>query len=349
MKKILILMSFLFCASLFSQNNTDKIDSLFKLIEKQDLKILNLNSKNETSIVSLNQKIKLLTEEIQLLQDSIELLSNHIIILNNNFKNDNILIDKEIKSNRILLEDLDNRLDDELSALNNELSTQEEALSFNQEEVKKNDSDITNIESLLDEKELEIANITSTLDEKGIEITDIKSTISKKQLLWMIIVLFILTMAIIAYLLLNKRMNKNKKDIHEKMIENDQKLADFLEGFTKDLKVSDKEENHEVAIKTASELTKMGNNLNMMDSSIPGHKRLLRSKQKIEDYLKINGYEIKTYLNQDYNDDMNVTANTIEDENLDKGVRIVTKCTKPQINYKGKLIQTAEIEVSEGV
>ena len=181
------------------------------------------------------------------------------------------------------------------------------------------------------------------------EITDINSEISKKQLLWMIIVLFILMFSIIIYLLLSKRMASDKKDIHEKIIENDQKLADFLEGFTKDLKVSDKEENHEVAIKTASELTKMGHNLNMMDPSIQGHKRLLRSKQKIEDYLKINDYEIKTYLNQEYNEDMNVIANIVKDEGLEKGKRIVTKCAKPQVNYKGKLIQTAEIEVSEGV
>ena len=144
-------------------------------------------------------------------------------------------------------------------------------------------------------------------------------------------------------------MASDKKDIHEKMIENDQKLADFLEGFTKDLKVSDKEENHEVAIKTASELTKMGNNLNMMDSSIRGHKHLLRSKQKIEDYLKINGYEIKTYLNQPYHEDMNITANFFEDESLEKGERIIKKCAKPQINYNGKMIQMAEVEVAQGV
>ncbi|CAI8312671.1 MAG: Uncharacterised protein [Cryomorphaceae bacterium] len=45
---------------------------------------------------------------------------------------------------------------------------------------------------------------------------------------------------------------------------------------------------------------------------------------------------------------MNLQATFIEDENLKKGESIITRIIKPQINYKGKLIQAAQIEVSQG-
>ena len=38
----------------------------------------------------------------------------------------------------------------------------------------------------------------------------------------------------------------------------------------------------------------------------------------------------------------------IIESNLEEGVEIITKVIKPQVNYKEKMIQTAQIEVSVG-
>ena len=46
---------------------------------------------------------------------------------------------------------------------------------------------------------------------------------------------------------------------------------------------------------------------------------------------------------------MKVTANFIEDENLEQGQQIITGIIKPQINYKGKMIQAAQITVSQNI
>jgi len=45
---------------------------------------------------------------------------------------------------------------------------------------------------------------------------------------------------------------------------------------------------------------------------------------------------------------MNLQANFVTDDNLKEGESIITRIIKPQINYKGKLIQAAQVEVSQG-
>jgi len=45
---------------------------------------------------------------------------------------------------------------------------------------------------------------------------------------------------------------------------------------------------------------------------------------------------------------MNLQATFIEGEDLNEGDAIITRIIKPQINYKGKLIQAAQVEVSQG-
>ena len=44
---------------------------------------------------------------------------------------------------------------------------------------------------------------------------------------------------------------------------------------------------------------------------------------------------------------MNVEANFILDESLQTGESKITRIIKPQINYKGKMIQMAQVEVSQ--
>ena len=67
----------------------------------------------------------------------------------------------------------------------------------------------------------------------------------------------------------------------------------------------------------------------------------------MKDNLLANGYEIVDMLGKPYNDGMKVTANFIEDEELEEGQKIITAVIKPQINYKGKMIQAANITVSQ--
>jgi len=46
---------------------------------------------------------------------------------------------------------------------------------------------------------------------------------------------------------------------------------------------------------------------------------------------------------------MIVNANFLEDDSLAQGQQIITAITKPQINYQGKMIQSAQITVSQNI
>ena len=69
----------------------------------------------------------------------------------------------------------------------------------------------------------------------------------------------------------------------------------------------------------------------------------------MKDNLLATGYELVDMLGKDYHDGMNVTAHFAEDENLPEGKQIITGVIKPQINYKGKMIQSAQITVSQNL
>lgn len=103
-------------------------------------------------------------------------------------------------------------------------------------------------------------------------------------------------------------------------------------------------------IKTlADRITFMEMTLYRMDSSVRGHKQLSKSIRQMKDNLMANGYELVDMLGKDYHDGMRVTANFVEDEDLPEGKQIITGIIKPQINYKGEMIQSAQITVSQNI
>lgn len=86
-----------------------------------------------------------------------------------------------------------------------------------------------------------------------------------------------------------------------------------------------------------------------MDEGTKGLKQLSASVKRIEDNFAANGYEMPELLNKPFNSGMKIiVANSIPDENLKEGEEIITKIIKPQINYKGVMIQSAQVEVSVG-
>lgn len=109
-------------------------------------------------------------------------------------------------------------------------------------------------------------------------------------------------------------------------------------------------DSEQVLIKTlADRITFMEMTLYKMDSSVRGHKQLSRSITQMKDNLKANGYELVDMLGKEYHEGMKVTANIVDDENIPEGKQIITGIIKPQINYQGKMIQSAQITVSQNL
>ena len=92
----------------------------------------------------------------------------------------------------------------------------------------------------------------------------------------------------------------------------------------------------------------MKKRLSTMEES-HGTKVLNKRIDSLTDKINDLGYEIINLEGKDFNEGMKVDANFIPDETLDEGKEIISRVIKPQINYKGNLIQPAQVEVAQGV
>ena len=99
----------------------------------------------------------------------------------------------------------------------------------------------------------------------------------------------------------------------------------------------------------ADRITFMEMTLFRMDPSVRGYKQLTKSISQMKNNLLANGYEIVDMLGKPYHEGMKVTANFVEDENIEQGQQIITGIIKPQINYQGQMIQAAQITVSQNI
>jgi hypothetical protein len=105
---------------------------------------------------------------------------------------------------------------------------------------------------------------------------------------------------------------------------------------------------HLFQFKVADEITRMRQRISSMSSDINGIMQLSKSLDRLEEELNILGFELPVLLNKPYSEGMTVHARFIPSENLQSGEKLITKVIKPQINYKGQLVQIAEVEVSSG-
>ena len=109
------------------------------------------------------------------------------------------------------------------------------------------------------------------------------------------------------------------------------------------------EPDHSLVVKLADEIARIETNLSKMDKSVRGYKQLVQAKDRMINNVRANGYEIISLLGQEYNDGMQFPARFVPDESLPEGKRIITGMIKMQVNYNGKMIQPAEIVVSQNI
>ena len=109
------------------------------------------------------------------------------------------------------------------------------------------------------------------------------------------------------------------------------------------------EPDHSLVVKLADEIARIETNLSKMDKSVRGYKQLVQAKDRMINNVRANGYEIISLLGQEYNDGMQFQTRFVPDESLPEGKRIITGMFKMQVNYNGKMIQPAEIVVSQNI
>ncbi len=211
--------------------------------------------------------------------------------------------------------------------------------------------------------------IQATADSLGIKLQNTDEAISqntdslKTKTVWgIVIVIIALLLSVIVALLLHKKGLKSSDDkiasLKKQADELNEKIVgQFSSEMSKLQKISDalknagantsSEPDHSLVKTLADRITFMEMTLYRMDNSVKGHKQLSRSIAQMKDNLLANGYEIVDMLGKEYDEGMKVTANFIEDEDIEAGKQIITGIVKPQINYKGVMIQSAQITVSQ--
>ncbi len=219
-----------------------------------------------------------------------------------------------------------------------------------------------NVAALADSLNINISNTQAQIQSNS---ESLNQTINKKSQtgLWIFIVLA-LVVAVIAFVfgrLLAKRGHEvaslfAKADkLNEEIVERMSKEMTDMQNISKQISsiastpAATPDTEQKLITTLADRITFMEMTLYKMDSSVRGHKQLSRSIKQMKDNLLANGYELVEMLGKDYHDGMKVTANFVEDEELPEGKQIITGIIKPQINYKGKMIQSAQITVSQNL
>lgn len=194
-------------------------------------------------------------------------------------------------------------------------------------------------------------------------ISELGGDVEKNRLYWIIASLIMLLLGILMYLITGKRIKSSQTDV-ETQIKNTKKSleeeslkldGELVKVFQKQLEVMEiapkevtQEEDHSLVLKIADRLTAMETNHYRMDPNTRGLKQLKNAVKSIKENYLANGYEIVEMLELEYKEGMNVTANFIPSDKIEKGKRLITRIIKPQVNFNGKMIQAAEIEVSVG-
>ena len=123
------------------------------------------------------------------------------------------------------------------------------------------------------------------------------------------------------------------------------KISEHLENRSSESAVPD----HSLVLKVADEIIRIEANLSKMDPSVKGFKQISKAVERIRTNFEAYGYEIVDMLGKPYDDGMKVVANFVADESLTQGAQIITSISKPQINYNGVMIQSAQVTVSQNI
>ena len=268
----------------------------------------------------------------------------------NQLRNQNAKIEKQLLELSSLRSSL-NEQGKEISNLGTELSA-------TNEHVAQQDANIDSV----------AANVT-TADKKIDDKADSLSSSIKMRTIYAVSgITLAIVLLVVFFIVLHRRIKKGsssidsikqaqeslivaQKTMQEESVKLDNKLVEL---FEKQIVVQpqqnvNSEPDHSLALKVADEIVRIETNLSRMDESVKGYKQLKKAVERIRTNFLANGYEIVDMLGKPYNEGMKLSADFVSDETLAEGEQKITGIIKPQINYNGKMIQAAQITVSQNI
>lgn len=223
-----------------------------------------------------------------------------------------------------------------------------------------------------------VSNIKNTANQLGVRIDEANVSLQakasandlKSRTVWGVsLFLFFAIISFVVYWLLHRRITKGYLDVTALKLKADKLNEDILNQFSLDMtemqkiaaslvtlssmqvsQASNVAPDHSLIKTLADRIIFMEMTLYKMNSTVKGHKTLVKAIANMKNNLFANGYELVDMLGKPYHEGM-LVSNTdfVDDEMLKEGERIITKIIKPQINYKGQMIQSAQIQVSQNI
>lgn len=347
MKRIFNLI--LFCSLAYNVNAQVDTTASNEIAVELRNEILKLN----TEIQRIDSAILILERNIQVNHNQLESINNQITTHSSQFN--------EFDTALTNLRNQNNELVSELNSIESILSTQNQQV----DSLRSISSDLAaNIIQNTEELNSKIEETGDVADEK---ISSLDAALSKNTLYWISAFITVLFLSGLVYLILKRRIISDKSELDQQILNTkkaleeeglhlDNKLIELLQTQLKLMEeeksstedVDPEEMDHSLALKVADEISRIQMNLNHMDPSTKGLKQLDRAVNSIVDNFQANGYEIPDLLNKPYDSGMNVVATMEPDENLEKDQQIIKRIIKPQVNYKGVMIQAAQAVVAYG-
>ena len=222
-----------------------------------------------------------------------------------------------------------------------------------------------NVKTLADKVGADISDANQKIDKN---VNTLSDSINSRTWFGLAGILIAIGLLVLAYYILRRKISSGattidkirsaqeglemaQKAMQEESVKLDSKLVELLDKKIEatPTPTANEQTDHTLALKVADEIVRIETNLSRMDTSVKGYKQLAKAVERIRTNFLANGYEIVEMLGKPYNEGMKVIANFVSDDTLAEGEQKITGIIKPQINYKGKMIQSAQITVSQNL
>ena len=324
-------------------------------------------------IEALKLELMEISRTLELLESEQYGMNEHIVSIDERLKKNEIIttnIDETVSEQGTTLLSLGEHYDEinyRVGVIINDLSTLENNLEESENKIDSLNSKAESIKnSLSDTEEMLQKEVKEAREYATNELNQLSIIFSRNKIYGIGLSIFFLLLFGLGFVIIRNRIRRSSNGLYQQIQQTrsnlesetlmlDNKLIQILESQLKILQ-SDNAHNdtdtladHFLALKIADEVTRLERNLNYMDDSVKGYKQLKAGLKRIKDNFVANGYEIVDLINKKYDERMGINPVFKTDEKLNKDIQKITRVIKPQVKYKGKLIQTGEVEVTQGV